>query len=69
MNHSPGRPSTTGKYKTRKELEEAIFRDYHLNKMTLTQAANASHVSLSVVSRLIHSGLKHRYPIDLEDPY
>jgi hypothetical protein len=48
-----GRPPTTGRYKTRAELCDAVLRDHYLSDMTISDIARAARISPTAASTII----------------
>lgn len=53
---SKGRPPTTGRFDTRKELVEFIFDNYQHSPRNMTLIARAAKVSLTTVSKILDGG-------------
>ena len=48
-----GRPATTGRYKTRKELEDTVWLFYKESNQTISEVARACRISLQTANSII----------------
>jgi hypothetical protein len=48
-----GRPKTTGRYETRQELEESVWRQYYETAKSIVDISRFCKVSATVVSNIL----------------
>lgn len=52
------KPKTTGRFKTREELEKAVIHDYYHTERNMTQIAKSYGISQPTVARIVDNEVK-----------